>query len=402
MRKLTDDEVKELLELKLEDITNTRLKSYFGRTLKRPEPRFTVEDYFMLPENACSKNLPGLTNIGLFMFNKLVTDKYFADVTGYVNTPITSKVLNKIYNRVSDAFFNDKIEVEAFYFMINMLEWIGGGDLAELLNISLTNNLFILPKEVKDVRDKLFKDNAQALASGDINVSAKVESEIVNSAKNYMQQLPEWENFASGAKLDFDNSYKTMMLVKGPVLNNGTGEWEFLQSNYNDGIKKSEYAKFADSSVAGVYSRAKGVAIGGYTVKKFIATLQEVVAAKEGSDCGTTHTLSTYIDPYFIQTFIGMNIKEGSKVINLNSDTIGKYIGKRVNLFSPMYCKYPVPELCSKCIGTHAYKMNLRPIGLASTKMGSTLMQKSLKAFHSKKVFLYETEIDDLFGEFGE
>lgn len=400
MRLLNKEDVEELLALKFEDITMKKMKSYFSRTVKQKEIRFDVTDYFFLPENSCSNNIAGFTTVGLFIFNKLVTDKHFKDVTGYINVPITNGNLKKLYTFASQAFFDDKITYEHFYFLIDMLEWLGGGDLAELLNPSLTTRLLVLPPELKKFRDDLFKKYEKEIEAGDVSVGAKIEEELVNFGKKYYSQFPEWDNFASGAKLDYDNSMKTMTLMKGPILDTLTDTWKILRSNYNDGISKEEYPLFAGSAVSGVYSRALGVAQGGYTVKKFIATLQDVEAAEDGSDCGTKDYLDIFLDPYFKNEFLYMNvIADNGKLVTLLPDNINQYLGKRIKLRSPMYCKHTPPKICSKCLGIHPYKMNIKMIGLASTKIGATLLNKRLKAFHVKKVYMYEIQVQDLFGE---
>jgi len=400
LRLLNKDEVQELLSLEFNDITTKRIKSYFCRTVKRPEPRFAVTDYFHIPENSCSANLPGFTTVGLFLFNKLLTDnEALTPILGYVNVAITSKNLNRLYTLASEAFFEDKITWTNMYFIINMLEWMGGGDMADLLNPSLTTRLLTLPPEFKKLREELFKKYEKEIEAGDVTIGAKIEEELVTFGKKYYSQFSEWDNFASGAKLDYDNSMKTMLLMKGPILDTLTDQWKVLKSNYNDGISKEEYPTFAGSAVSGVYSRALGVAQGGYTVKKFIATLQDVAAAEDGSDCGTKEYLDIYLDPYFKKEFQYMNIiADNGKLITLTPENIGNYLGKRVKLRSPMYCKHQPPMICSKCLGIHPYKMNIKMIGLASTKIGATLLNKRLKAFHVKKVYMYDIEVEDLFG----
>jgi hypothetical protein len=397
MKLLTKEEVTEITSIKFEDIGASLLKSFFSRTLKQPNIRFNVTDYFMLPENTCSNNLAGFTTIGLYFFNKLVTDKFFKDVTGYINVPITGGNIKKMYSLISQALFNDKVTWEEFYFLIDMLEWLAGGDLAELLNISLTNRLYILPPEIKARREELFKKYAKEIEAGDVYVGSLIETELVGMARKYLEKFPEWDNFASDAKLNFDNNYKTVMIMKGPILDTGTNSWKIATSNYDDGIKKEEYPLFADSAVSGTYARAIGVAQGGYQVKKFIASLQDVETADLGSDCGTTEYLETILDPFFKETYLDMYIIEGTKLVQLTSENITKYLGKPIKLRSPMFCKYPSPRLCNKCVGEHPYKMNLKTIGLASTKIGSTLMNKRLKAFHNKQVHIYEMEVEDLF-----
>jgi len=397
MRLLTKDEVDEILKIQHDDITSSLLKSYFGRTLKNLTPRFAITDYFNLPDNTCSKNIAGFTAIGLYLFNRLVTDKYLSDIVGYVNVPVTSKVLKKIYELISQAYYENKLASEEVFDLIDVLKWLGGSDIAELINVSFSAQLFTLPKEIKEKKDELFNKHKKELDEGNVFIAAKIEKELIDLTTKAVAKLPENDNFASGSKLSLDNNYKTMILMKGPVLNTGTGQWEIAKSNYNDGISKEEYALFADSVTFGVYSRAKGVAGGGYLSKKLIATLQDVETADKDTDCGTKEYLETKIDPYFKNELMYMYMIEGNKLVLLTPYNFDKYIGKVVKFRSPMYCKWQPPHICNKCVGEHPYELGLKTIGLATVRESSTLMNKRLKAFHDKKVYIHKISLDDLF-----
>lgn len=376
-RLLNKEEIVEILALKREDLTSTKLKKLLGRTLKNPTPRFLITDYFIIPQNSCSNNLEGYTTVGSYIFNRVVTDTHFKDITGYINEPITTKYLNKIYDTISKAFIEDKIQAEDFFYLIDTLEWLGGGDIAELINFSFTNRLFVVPKEVRKLREELYNKYDKELSAGNVTIGSKVENEVVDAAKKIMQNYPEFELFESGAKLDFGGSHKTMMLMKGLSKNNQTGEWQFLRSNYDDGVSKDEYGAFADSAVGGIYARAAEVAMGGYGVKKSIATMQNIEVAEHGSDCKTKEYLPYILDPDFKNEVLYMYmIDDTGKLQLITEEVFNKYKGREIKLRSPMFCKYPDTErICSKCIGEYPYMMNLQAIGLASTVLSSSLMQ---------------------------
>jgi len=397
MRLLTNAEIDEVLKIRHTDITNTLFKSYFGRTIKHPISRFKVTDYFHIPENTCSNNIAGVTTIALYLFNRLVTDKYLSDIVGYVNIPVTNKIMKKIYELISQAFYANKIISEQFFELIDIFEWLGGSDISELINVSFSSKMFSLPPDIQKRREELFDKYDKEFKAGDVIIASKVEKELINLSKDYMSKLPENDNFASGSKLDFENHYKTMVLMKGPILNTGTGKWEIAKSNYDTGISKEEYSLFANSATSGIYSRAKGVAVGGYESKKIIATLQDVSIAEEGSDCKTTDYLEILVDPYFKNELLYLYMVEGTKLKLLTPDNFDQYVWKKIKFRSPMYCKWEVPNICSKCVGTHPYTLGMTTIGLATTRISETLKTKSLKSFHEKTVHLYKITLDDLF-----
>lgn len=160
-----------------------------------------------------------------------------------------------------------------------------------------------------------------------------------------------------------------------------------------DGIPASETDKYADIIVQAAHGRAIGTREGGYIYKQLAAALQSIVLDEEGSDCGT----KGYQELTITKDLAGMlkyrYIIENNKLVLLTPDNINNYIGKKVKLRSPMYCvgdKY-----CSKCCGELFYKMGLMNVGLICNRVGTSLLNESLKAFHDLSLKIVDLNIED-------
>ena len=157
-------------------------------------------------------------------------------------------------------------------------------------------------------------------------VAAGIESELIKDAENYLKTQDGYENFASKSKINIGNNYKTMNIMKGPLLNTDTGKYKVNKSEYNTGISKDEYASISDSSVLGAHARAINTAKGGYLAKKSNQTLNAVVAGPKGSDCGTTKYIEVFLYPSMKNDYLNRYIIEGGKLVELTVDNIDKYL----------------------------------------------------------------------------
>ena len=139
--------------------------------------------------------------------------------------------------------------------------------------------------------------------------------------------------------------------------------------------------------------RAIGTRQGGYEYKKIAASLQGIVADKKDTDCGTKLYTELEVTKDVSKMIIYRYIIENNKLILLTPDNIDNYIGKKVKLRSPLYCKGN--KYCNKCLGELYYMMNLDNIGLIANRVGTSLLNESLKAFHDLSLKIVDIDIFD-------
>jgi len=165
-------------------------------------------------------------------------------------------------------------------------------------------------------------------------------------------------------------------------------------NNLIEGMDKEDYPAYSDLVVKGSYDRGVQTQYGGYEGKKLSAAFQSTVLGDKGSDCGTNKTLRIEITEgnknLFLYRYI--NTRGSKKLTELNSENIDNYIGKMVSMRSPLFCK--ADNLCNKCAGNLYYQLKIKNVGLLFYKVGSRIMQLSMKAFHDSTIQLKEIEIE--------
>lgn len=78
----------------------------------------------------------------------------------------------------------------------------------------------------------------------------------------------------------------------------------------------------------------------------------------------------------------------------LDQNNKDKYIGKKVKLRSPMFCKGD--KFCSVCSGKRFYIMGLKNCGLTTGRVTNTMLNASMKNFHNTKMKFDEVDLNGL------
>ena len=83
-------------------------------------------------------------------------------------------------------------------------------------------------------------------------------------------------------------------------------------------------------------------------------------------------------------------IVEGSSTTLLTDENISSYVGKTVNLRTPMYCAGD--RICNVCAGELYYKLGIDNVGLVSNVIGTSIVNISMKNFHDTSVKLQQVD----------
>ena len=244
------------------------------------------------------------------------------------------------------------------------------------------------------IRDKLYEENKEALAKGDAVVANKIEKQLIDMTKEELKDDIGLTLYTSGARGSFENNYKNLFLTRGPVYNPNTGGYQIIKRSYMEGLEKDDVPSYGTEVVNGAYPKAIGTAVAGYATKKFFAAYQSAVLDKRGSDCGTKAYRKTLITKKNYQKLMYRYIVEGNKLIMLDNSNIKSYIGKVVNLRSPLYCVGD--KLCSKCAGDLYYRLGIENIGMSTSAIGSSLLKLLMKTFHDSSVKISEIDVNDI------
>lgn len=143
--------------------------------------------------------------------------------------------------------------------------------------------------------------------------------------------------------------------------------------------------------------KACGTRDSGYISKKLLAECQTEFLGDKGSDCNTKRGIMLELTEYNYKNYVYRYIMVMGKPVLLTNDSIKKYIGKTVELRTPMTCvKTQKGEICNICGGDFYYMLDNKAIGLSASRIGNALSKYNMKKFHDNVIKFSEVDLDDI------
>lgn len=275
--------------------------------------------------------------------------------------------------RTPDAIYPD--ELLRYYEAVAYLR-----GLALLFVPAATPKTMTVDPAVIKRRDEIFNDPSIDL--NDRAVAAQVEKELTDLDKSTF----EGDNGARFliSKKDFKVIRKKRFIANGSESGLSAGEiTPYVKRSLNEGIDPEQFPAYNNGMRAGSAKRSSETQIGGKYFKWLVR--QSLNMKVVADDCGTKVTLPDVILPGQERLFLGLNIVDGGKVIPLDENTIGSYLGKVIMRRSTLTCKNKAPDYCAVCLGQ---KLSATPTALASaySQLGNDIMLESMGAMHGKSL----------------
>lgn len=403
-KELTYEQQQELLSLTPRDITLSLLVKLFADTTtlgKNNERNTTLRkskyntwDTMTIPANYFYKGQPTIeTTVGRFITNKFVLDGAgVIEQEKYQNSVWNKSGLSRINNDIGILLMEDKINKKQFDDYNDRRDMIGywvNGFLAHTISEKMYKPL----PEIEKRKAELVKKYKKELEEGNIDIMTQITDELIAYAKEVLKDDPGMDLYISG-DLDFANNYKNNSIIKGPVMNNITGKYDFIPNSYMDGIDIKNLPAYANSILASQYPASIATAEAGYLGKKLLALMQMAEIGEPGSDCHTKQLIPILITPQNKRQIQYTWIREGDKEILLTPKNIDNYVNKTVMMRTPMTCLDD--KICSKCAGQLFYMMGIKNAGLFTAQISYSDLNLGLKAKHDATVNLYKINPDDI------
>jgi hypothetical protein len=381
-----------LLSLGEEDVTLSMLEKMFANKHNTPA-MFKTDDYFTLPKGRLHNDTSITTTAGRYIFNLLVLSPKIITLVGYQNQAMDDGAVGSLENRLSEYLIEDKITVPEFVDYLDKLQWLGFIT-AKFLNASLTYNFLALPPETEALKKQLLEKYKKELEAGDLITVNKIEKLLIEDAKQRVKDIPDYQIYASGGRGSFGNNYKNTSIMRGAIKNLANPDKVHVsKDSLVEGIPANEIEYYADLITQASYQRAVGTREGGYESKKLSAAFQNIVLDKEGTDCGTGKTMKQLVTKGNSNMFMYRYVREKSGGLTLlTSDNIAQYYNKVVDVRSPLYCTGK--QYCSKCAGELYYRLGIKNVGIVTNRIGTSLLNASLKAFHDMSLKVVNLDID--------
>lgn len=391
-RALSAQEVTNLLSLRPEDITLDKLKEFFAYTRDR-NPLFNTNDTFILPANSLYNTTAINTTVGRYIFNLFLLTPNLIVHTGYINKVMDNSGIGKLEGQLSQYLINDTVTVREFIDYIDKAQWLGFST-NSFISPTLNYEMLSPVKEVDAKKKELAKKYKKEIANGDPLIAGVIEKELLAIAKDKTKDNPAMDIYNSGGRGKFGNNYKNTSVMRGAIANNSEpGKYTVSLDNLIEGIPKEQYDAYADIAVSASFGRAIQTRDGGYISKQLAAAFQTITLGDHGSDCGTKKTITIKLTEYNIKQFMYRYVQKGTKFVMLDGENLDSFIGRRVQMRSPMFCTSE--KICSKCAGELYFKMGITNVGLLTNRIGTKIMNLALKAFHDTSIKHTKINISD-------
>lgn len=398
---ISTSDTKMLLDMKPSDITRSWLCENFADTVDnsngnktgKRKSHFNTWDRINVPKDYFYKGQNEITiTVGRFVVNKFVLEGAgIAGIIPIINEEINKKSLNKLDALIADKYLTDIIDRKQFNSYTDRRDTLGywlNGMLAHSISERMSKPL----PEIEKRKAELVKKYEKELAEGNIDVMTMIGDELVAYATELLKDDPGMDLYKSG-DLDMSNNYKNNSIIKGAVMNKITGEFDFIDTSFMDGIKIKDIPAHANSILASQYPASIATADAGYMGKKLLALLQMMEVDEPGTDCGTKNYIPILVTKmnaqYLKYTYIN---DEGTE--KLLGDDVNSYIGKTVMMRSPMSCLNN--KICSKCAGKLFEMLGVKNAGLFAVQISHTALNLGLKAKHNSQVDLYTMDPNEL------
>lgn len=383
------EDIEYILNLKEEDITTSFIMENFAEF--NGKSKFNPYDTIDIPPNSYHGNKNTFTTtLGLWVFNIYFIERDLFHVFKYVNKTINKKLFGAMNSQLSYALMEDKITLAQFKRFLMKTQKVM--PYVSVLSPSQTMLHLTCTREIDKKKQELYKKYKTEIDNGNEIVAEQMEKELLDFAIELLDGDPSMDTYLSGARGSLGNNFKNMMIMKGSLKDpdpNAKQKYKVIMSNYMNGISKEDYSAMAKSLSAGPYARGRKTGTGGYMEKQILNAFQHVVLLPEGTDCKTKRYLEVDFSKQDIKDYIYSYVIEGQSLVEITSDNLSKYDGKKVKIRFSSLCEAK-NGICHKCSGNMFKRLGIKNIGMAMPIVASTLKNLSMKSFHDSTVVTSE------------
>lgn len=355
---------------------NGNLEEVIGRTAKEPLI-VSSEPLTLFKANMSCITDKVETTFGKAIINYVLIQFPFNGAIPYIEDNYS---VGNIEKTVARALQTDKITVAQFLKFVDCSSMLQG--LSKITTIAATPKTMTAPTGIKEYKEKLYKEFDKKYGKRWVEEGIHViEFQDLLKAYDaeYLKDDPTYGILTSGGITD--NARSKMYLAFGTDAGfNEDGNSKFISKSLDEGFSddKEDIAVLFNSSRSGSFSRGAETQNSGYISKMLLRATNGIVIEK--TDCGSKIYKDMYVHKDNADALVGRYIKEGNKEIKVEDGK--KYIGKTIQLRSPLYCKLQNNTFCSHCVGEILSSYNSGVTVLISD-LTDTLMNSKLKKMHT-------------------
>lgn len=263
-------------------------------------------------------------------------------------------------------------------------------EFTQICTVALTPKAITQAPGTIELRKKLVKEYEGRL--DDPVVVAKIEAELMKHDAEYLKGDPS-ENFLITKKSRTTARKKLFLDYGADAGLTKSFKVDFIQKSLSEGWDVSKMPTMINALRAGSYDRGAETALGGEAVKWLYRASSNVNILD--TDCGSRLGIAINVNEHNKNKLVKMRIitQSSTKLVEDEKDA-EQYLGKRLMVRSPMYCKLPKTDYCRYCVGE---KLGVNPNSGASAiaKLGSKFLTASLAKFHASNVKIERGSLEE-------
>ena len=354
-------------------------------------PAYTMLDNILVTRNMISNIKSDITStIGRYFVNKILFDFPFKNKFDYINDNISIK---SIEDEIAKKMIDGTINVHEYMKFMDGVNYLK--NLSKLVTVSATYKTVLPPDGIeKFKKDKLAeydkkygpkwrKDRVKVL---------EFKEELKAYDKEWLKDDPSYGKLTSG-KITNNNRVKMYLTFGDESGFDNTGKnFEFVENSLMDNYPKDKKQLTAvfNASRSGSYDRGKETQKGGATAKDILRSTSSL--SIRGDDCGSKRGKKYFITKDLLDSIRGRYIV-GSKPTLIEDPN--KYLGKEIEIRSPMYCLNKNDTFCSTCVGK-VMAMQQDGIALSVLNISNVITTISLKKMHDTQLKLIDVKLEDI------
>lgn len=332
------------------------------------------------------------SSVGRFIANKLLLELPFGNKFEYINSNFSIKSIEKL---IANGLIDGSVMVNQYIKFVDSVNFMKG--LSRITSVSATPKNILPPDGIEKFKSNLMKEYDKKYGKDWVKDRVKViefKEELKAYDKEWLKDDPSYGKLTSGKITN--NARVKMFLTFGDEsgFDVNDGEFEFVEQSLNETYPKDKdkLTTIFNSSRSGSYNRGKETQKGGTVAKKILRATSNVTI--EGKDCGSKRGKYYTITKNLLENIKGRYVIEsGGKVTKIEDPK--KYLGKTIQLRSPMYCLNKNDSFCINCVG-EVMAQYKNGISLSTLNISNTILYIPMKKMHNTQVKMVEAKLEDI------
>lgn len=327
----------------------------------------------------------GLTKAGNLLFNACAIWPAVGGKIGYINSEMSPSAIEmKFASMKSDPVGDEPRDPGAIY-VSDTIKFADGirylEGFTQVFCWSLTEKAITEPDDIEPVKAAIFEKYKDSI--NDPATQAKIYKELVDYDKNVWLKGDPSDRFLISNKAL--NVRRRLWLAQGSEagLDNTSTKRPFVTNSLNQGWDLDKLPDLINTQRAGSIDRGSETELGGVVAKWLARTTSNVRIVQEF--CGTKVGDQLLITEANKHELVGRWLVGKEPVHVPNAEAAGSYLGKRLQVLAPHFCKSEKTDYCKYCLGDNL-SANENALSLAATSYGGGFLGMFLSSMHAKQL----------------